>query len=102
MGSISASSDTVEFEGAADEAVLNTVHREKNPKIPLFKSANTVFLCKRKTLPRYRSCSKMEKVDQNFRVADRGKDPRVYLVSFLDKFVELGLEDTLQFVHDVG
>jgi len=31
-----------------------------------------------------------------------GKDPRVYLVSFLDKFVELGFEDTLQFVHDVG
>jgi hypothetical protein len=26
----------------------------------------------------------------------------VYLISFLDKFVELGLEDTLQFVHDVG
>ncbi len=26
----------------------------------------------------------------------------VHLVSFLDKFVELGLEDTLQFVHDVG
>jgi hypothetical protein len=31
-GSIPASSDTVESEGQADEAVLNTVHRKKNPK----------------------------------------------------------------------
>jgi hypothetical protein len=29
LGSIPASSDTVESEGAADEAVLNTVHRRK-------------------------------------------------------------------------
>jgi hypothetical protein len=37
LGSIPASSDTVESEGAADEAVLNTVHKEKNPKnLPVF------------------------------------------------------------------
>jgi hypothetical protein len=35
LGSIPASSDTVESEGAADEAVLNTVHRKKIQKIPL-------------------------------------------------------------------
>jgi hypothetical protein len=32
LGSIPASSDTVESEGAADEAVLNNVHKKK--KIP--------------------------------------------------------------------
>ncbi len=37
MGSIPALSDAVESEGAADEAVLNNVHKKsKNPKIPLW------------------------------------------------------------------
>ncbi len=34
LGLIPASSDAVESEGAADEAVLNTELREKNPKNP--------------------------------------------------------------------
>ncbi len=36
LGSILASSDTVESEGAADETELNTVH--KKPKKPPFKT----------------------------------------------------------------
>ncbi len=38
LGSISASSDTVKSEVAAEEALLNNVHKNeksKNPKIPL-------------------------------------------------------------------
>jgi hypothetical protein len=36
LGSIPASSDTVESKRATDDAALNTVHREKKiPKIPL-------------------------------------------------------------------
>jgi hypothetical protein len=36
LGSIPASSDTVESEGAADAAVLNTVQRKKSKKSPCF------------------------------------------------------------------
>jgi hypothetical protein len=65
--------------------------------------SNTVFFSlKERNYPVIAVVGKWEKIGQNFRTADRGKDPRIYLVSFLDKFVELGLEDTLQFVHDVG
>jgi hypothetical protein len=35
LGSISASSDTVESKGAADEAVLNIVYRKKSKSLPV-------------------------------------------------------------------
>jgi hypothetical protein len=46
-----ASSGTVECEGAADEAVLNNVHKNKNPKVSLVDSY--YYLNRRSCVPVY-------------------------------------------------